>query len=58
MQWYKHLIYIGIIILLQLINFHAVGYTQHKSDCVMFYKQWVYNERHLLKDKLVTGIQG
>mgnify|MGYP003632648757 FL=1 len=41
MKWYKHLIYIGIIILLQLINFHAVGYTQHKSDwCDGFYKQY------------------
>ena len=41
MKWYKHLIYIAIIIVLQLINFHAVGYTQHKSDwCDGFYKQY------------------
>jgi hypothetical protein len=37
----KHLMYIAIIIVLQLINFHAVGYTQHKSDwCDGFYKQY------------------
>ena len=41
MKWYKHLMYIVIIIVLQLINFHAVGYTQHKSDwCDGFYKQY------------------
>ena len=42
MGWTKHLIYIVIIVLLQLINFHAVGYTKHKSDwCDGFYKQYV-----------------
>jgi len=41
MSWTKHLMYIVIIITLQLINFHAVGYTKHKSDwCEMFYEQY------------------
>ena len=42
MGWTKHLMYIVIIILLQLVNFHAVGYTKHKADwCDGFYKQYV-----------------
>ena len=41
MGWTKHLLYIIIIITLQLINFHAVGYTKHKSDwCDGFYKHY------------------
>ena len=41
MKLSKHLMYIAIIIVLQLINFHAVGYTKHKSDwCEGFYKQY------------------
>ena len=41
MGWTKHLMYIVIIIVLQLINFHAVGYTQHKSDwCDGFYEKF------------------
>ena len=31
-KWLVHIFYIGLIIGLQLINFHAVGFTKHKSD--------------------------
>jgi hypothetical protein len=38
-----HIIYILLIIILQAINFHAVGYTKHKSDwCDGFYE--IYKE--------------
>ena len=38
-----HIIYIVLILGLQAINFHAVGYTKHKSDwCDGFYK--IYTE--------------
>ena len=38
----RHIMYILIIIVLQLMNFHAVGYTKHKSDwCDGFYKQYI-----------------
>ncbi len=41
MNWTKHLTYIIIIIILQLVNFHAVGFTKHKSDwCDGFYNQY------------------
>jgi hypothetical protein len=41
MNWTKHLTYIIIIIILQLLNFHAVGFTKHKSDwCDGFYNQY------------------
>ncbi|MDB9813343.1 hypothetical protein OAC45_02640 [Gammaproteobacteria bacterium] len=40
-KWRAHIIYIVIIIGLQLINFHAVGYTKHKSDwCDGFYEKF------------------
>ncbi|MDC1300718.1 hypothetical protein N8Z14_02825 [Gammaproteobacteria bacterium] len=36
-----HIIYLLIIAGLQLINFHAVGYTKHKSDwCDGFYEEF------------------
>jgi len=40
-HWKIHIIYIFVIIILQMINFHAVGFTQHKSDwCDGFYKEF------------------
>ena len=40
-KWRVHIIYVAIIVVLQLINFNAVGYTQHKSDwCDGFYKEF------------------
>ena len=36
-----HIVYIAIIIGLQFVNFHAVGYTKHKSDwCDGFYEKF------------------
>jgi len=40
-KWRIHIIYVGIIMGLQLINFYAVGYTKHKSDwCNGFYEEF------------------
>jgi hypothetical protein len=40
-KWLVHIFYIGLIIGLQLINFHAVGFTKHKSDwCDGFYEEF------------------
>jgi hypothetical protein len=40
-KWRIHIIYMVLIIGLQLINFHAVGYTKHKSDwCDGFYEKF------------------
>ena len=36
-----HIFYVVIIIGLQLINFHAIGFTKHKSDwCNGFYEEF------------------
>jgi hypothetical protein len=40
-KWKMHITYIAIIFGLQLINFHAVGYSKHKSDwCDGFYEKF------------------
>jgi hypothetical protein len=41
-KWRVHIIYVAIIMVLQLINFKAVEYTQHKSDwCDGFYEHYI-----------------
>ena len=41
-KWRVHIVYVAIIVGLQLINFYAVGYTQHKSDwCDAFFNEFV-----------------
>jgi hypothetical protein len=40
-NWKLHAFYLVVIVGLQMINFYAVGYTQHKSDwCDGFYEQY------------------
>ena len=40
-NWQLHVLYLVVIVGLQAINFHAVGFTKHKSDwCDGFYEEF------------------